>query len=160
MSAECLLSVVRAVIACHGARCSCRVAAVLLIAAGAFTSSCDRGVPSRDVSGNIATQRIKVLPRCQTTKELEDYYATESLGGKAQVQARKRLVFVQTFPYSGVRASHLYVYAQETAGLRFMGFFRAQTQDAVGLQLNGDGSVEIKIGEERVGVLNQPCDKP
>ena len=138
--------------------CRCAICTVLMIIASAFTSGCGNGMQSQDTKKNVASQRIDVLPTCHNAEELAEYYATESLGGTAEVQERGRFLFVQTFPYSGVRASHLYVYRKESDAFRFECFVRLRTQDKVGLSMNDNGTVEIHAGDERVAVLDQPSD--
>jgi hypothetical protein len=105
---------------------------------------------------NDTSQKINILPHCETTDALTRFFANDSLGRDVQVNRIGRLVFVQTFPYSGVFASHLYVYVEESDGLRFLSFFRVRTQAAVGLRPAEDDSVEIIIGDERLCRLDQP----
>jgi hypothetical protein len=98
----------------------------------------------KSISAEAPRLAIDVATSCPATTDLKESLSGASLGGRVEIQTRGRLVFAQTFPDSGVRASHLYVYSHEEHELRFICFFRVATQDVVGLAAHGDGSVEIR----------------
>ena len=122
------------------------------VVVGVSLCGCDEKM--KDMDKTVIDGKIDVVLRCQTTRDLELFFAKHSLDGKVQINTEGSLVFVQSFPYSGVDASHLYVYAQDVTKLTFVCFFRVPTQDAVNLSLNEDGSVEIRIHDKRLAVLD------
>ena len=123
----------------------------LIVLSGCLDTDSQQGT-----SKKMPSQEVDILPMCRSIPELRGFFATQSLGGNIHVQEKGRLIFVQAFPYSGVLASHLYVYADEPAGLRFVAFLRLQTQEVVEVRVNADGSANIQFGNQKVGVLFQP----
>jgi hypothetical protein len=96
----------------------------------------------------------EILFHCQNTTDLKDFYSSHSLGGDVEIQSTGKFVVVQTFPYSGVRASHLIVYAQEPSVLTFVCFLRVQTQDVLHPTINGEGVLEIHVDNRRVAAFD------
>ena len=108
------------------------------------------------MNSSIAQQSVNIAVHCDTTAELQQFYAVHSLGERVEIQTRGQLVFVQTFPYSGIRASHLFAYAKQNEGLAFLCFFRVETQSVVDLGEKDDGLVEIRAENATVGILSRP----
>jgi hypothetical protein len=102
---------------------------------------------------------ITILFRAHTTSDLEQFYAVKSLGHTVQIQTNGHLVFAQTFPYSGLLASHLFVYLSEREELRFIGFLQVPTQTSVKLRNPEAGVTEIWAEEQRVATFDQPSDE-
>jgi len=121
-----------------------RATAILL---AIFMAGCNQaGAPS---------EKNSYLTDCRSAEDLRSILSAKSLGGRVLIHTKGHLVFAQTFPFSGVRASHLYVYTQDMDSLSFLCFFRLRTQDDVVLREIDGGSVEINA-EGKIAVLEQP----
>jgi hypothetical protein len=91
----------------------------------------------------------------QSIEELKARTAKESLGGRIAIQTFDRLVVAQTFPYSGVFASHVYAFETNNDRLRFMSYFLVPTQADVEFRGHGE-SVEIWVDGARFAAVDQP----
>jgi hypothetical protein len=118
---------------------------VFLISVCLVTTSCDYHTVAATLNYPI---------RCESESDLERFLARESLGDNVEMQSLERLVFAQTFPYSGVCASHLYVYSEGDGGLSFVSFFRVPDNERVSLKLVEDHSIAIEYGSHRLAVVN------
>jgi hypothetical protein len=114
--------------------------------------ACNRNEGVVDVDKG-ATQVVTVVPHSKSTSELKKFFASDSIAGNVEIQTKECLTFLQTFPYSGVRRSHLYVYAEDTHGLEFVCFFRLPSQDDIQLKITDDNTVEIRVGDEWIAEL-------
>jgi hypothetical protein len=133
-------------------------AAILFVTAIVAASGCD-GLHEKHESGQTATAagwRFEHPGTFDTASELQQFVARESLGGRVNIQTRERLVFAQTFPYSGVDASHLFVYSGGAKTLAFVCFFEIPTQTDIDLTTTESGAVAIRADERLIATLPQP----
>ena len=103
------------------------------------------------------SRKIVYPPSAETSADLKQFFADQSLGEQVSIQTQDRLVFVQTFPYSGVRASDLFVYQKSAAMLTFFCYFDAPTQQDVDLTAQMNGAIEIRAEGKLVATLPQPA---
>ena len=98
---------------------------VLVVATILFATGCSGSSIAEDAGqkAQAAGWRFEFPGEFSTTDELQKYLGRESLGGRVNVQVHDRLVFAQTFPYSGVQASHLFICRKSDTDLTFFLFF-------------------------------------
>jgi hypothetical protein len=124
------------------------IASIVCLVACVALMGCETRATNKD--------KIDILFRPHTTSDLERFYAVHSLGRTVHIQTNGRLVFAQTFPYSGLLASHLFVYADEREELRFIGFLCVPTQTDVKFRNPEAGVTEIWAEEKRFAAIDQP----
>ncbi len=127
---------------------------LFLFSCAVFIAGCDRKTPTTESTGAIAS-KLECLLYCETADDLEEFYAKHSLG-EVQVHTKDRLVFAQAFPYSGMNASHLWVYALDADGMRLVAFLYIPTQSNVTLEADDSGSIAVRAEDQRVAILDQP----
>ena len=130
------------------------VIVTLLIAAG-----CSSHIKAQDAAQqeSISTFKIGVVLESKTTADLQRFFKNQSLGGDVKIQTQGRLVFVQVFPYSGIDASHLIVYANREGSLKFLCFLMIPSQREVNLTADQTDSVEIRADSKKIATLSQPA---
>ena len=129
----------------HFAGCAL-VVVTILISAGCSGSGSARAA---DEATKSISDKIVYTPLAKTTAELKQFFGDQSHNEHVNIQTREGLVFVQTFPYSGVWASDLFVYKKSDALFKFFCFFNVPTQDDVDLKAVKDGSVEIRAADRK-----------
>jgi hypothetical protein len=108
---------------------------------------CKRAVPPTPVAGGLANNAPSY---CEDEETLVKFCATDSLGGQVEKHIVNEFVAVQTFPYSGIDASHMYVYTRGGNGLTFLSFIRIPTHLAAELRGVGTDAIEIWADGKRV----------
>ena len=129
-------------------------AELIMVSLVAFITGCDRNTPANKSRG-VIVNRLDVIWSCKSADDLRNFYAKRSLGDNVRIKTEDRLVFVQTFPYSGVRASHLIVYALDDDDMRFVVFLNVPTQENVVLNRIKHGSIEVRANEKTIVTLEQ-----
>ena len=114
---------------------------------------CEYDQAEANSSNSLLENKLDYLAWSESTVELEQYYGRRSLG-EPSVQASDHLVFVQSFPNSGIRASHLYVYSSGRDGLFFVSFFLVPDIVTVKIKALDDGSVEVTCRDKRLAILD------
>ena len=127
---------------------------LVLMMIGSLGGCHDYAAHPHDAENDMVFEELELIPCSQTVNQLKDYYARKSIGGELLVQDKEGLLFIQAFPYSGVCASHLYVYARRADVFGFLCFFHVPTQDAIETKLSDDGSVAVWTGSVRVAVID------
>ena len=89
---------------------------------------------------------------CQSSTDLERFYKNKSLG-EPETQAFGEFTFVQTFPYSGAGASHLYIYVPFENRLRFHQFLYLPDHRSVALNLLENGVVEVSFNDRTFAAI-------
>src|SRR5262245_49281692 len=95
----------------------------------------------------------EILRQAKSTTDLRDHYSHFSLGGQVELHTVGVIVAAQTFPYSGVNASYLYVYRQGEDRLAFDCFIRVPSSSSVKAQMIGDEMVEFSTDEWPLAVF-------
>lgn len=69
---------------------------------------------SIDMKSSTVEGKLDIVLRCEDTSDLEEYFASRSLGGEMKIHVKAGLAFVHTFPYSGVPVPVIYTSTRET----------------------------------------------
>ena len=90
--------------------------------------SCSYQTPDGEYQSSSSVEMYNALLSAPTKDVVEQWFRDRSLGGQLHVVpiSGKNLnaLMIQTFPYSGIRASHLYFYQESNDNYYFLGMLR------------------------------------
>lgn len=130
------------------------IGCVTAVAGCAILSACEHDTQATEKRANAIEDKLDIVIWCQSTSELKRFYSGDT--ADAQIQSLGNFVFVQVFPYSGMRASDLYVYSRGTDGLSFVSYvFQVPDVRPVELKLNETGTVEVWCRDRRYMVFDK-----
>jgi len=104
---------------------------LLIVFALLSCTSCSYQTSDGEHRSSTTDQTHNAIVSAPTKSVLEQWFRDRSLGGQLHVVpiTGKNLsaLMIQTFPYSGIRASHLYFYQERNNKFYFLGMLRITT---------------------------------
>jgi hypothetical protein len=134
-------------------RTSLLLGAVFAVSTCLGVIGCTRTVPPTRVAGGLTNNAPSF---CEDEETLIKFCAADSLSGQVQKHIVNDFVAVQTFPFSGLDASRMYVYLRDGGGLTFLAYVLIPTQRAADVRGVGTDAVEIWADGKLIDEIERP----